>query len=108
MENKLTGLLGLARRAGKLAFGSDAAQRAVAGGSASLVLVSADASPGTAEKARRECEKYGVSVAALPIGSRAFGEAIGRGDTAVAAITDRSFARGIKEICRLSKREEDC
>ena len=44
MENKALGLLGLARRAGKLCLGHDAVKAAVQNGTACLCLLSCDAS----------------------------------------------------------------
>ena len=44
MDDKALGLLGIARRAGRLSLGHDAAKGAVLAGKARLCLISADAS----------------------------------------------------------------
>lgn len=44
MDDKALGLLGIARRAGRLSLGHDAAKGAVLAGRARLCLISADAS----------------------------------------------------------------
>lgn len=100
MEDKLFGMLGLARRAGKLSFGTDAVIRDIGSGKAALVILAGDASQRTAQKVREVCEQTGTETIVVPLGKAELGQAMGRGDTAVAAVTDKSFAAGIKEKCR--------
>jgi hypothetical protein len=57
MEDKLLGLLGLARRAGKTTCGADAVRRDIQSGRARAVLLSNDASPRTAGGIQSACEK---------------------------------------------------
>lgn len=107
MEDKLAGLLGLARRAGRVTFGYDAVVKDTLAQKAVLILLAGDASPRTTKGIRQLAEENRVRAAALTAGKEELGRAIGRGDTAVAAITDKSFADGILKKCRESLREED-
>ena len=53
-------MLGIARRAGALTLGTDAARASVASGQAALVLVDAAASENTKKKFRDSCAFYGT------------------------------------------------
>jgi ribosomal protein L7Ae-like RNA K-turn-binding protein len=92
MDDRLLGLLGLARRAGRITHGYDAVLREIAARKAALVLLSADASARTAEKMRRACQENGTRIVTLKQTMEQVGKAIGAKETAVAALTDRSFA----------------
>ena len=100
MEDKLLGLMGLARRAGRLTCGSDAVLRDIAAGKALSVLLAGDASPRTVNNIRVACEKTGTGVFMVPFDKLALGHATGRGETAVAAVTDKAFSLRVQEICR--------
>ena len=99
MDSRVSGLLGFARRAGRLGFGSDSVLRDVTAGKAKLVLLACDASPRTGRAVRQACEQSGVEVLGLPCGKEELGRAIGRGETAAVSVNDRSFASGLSEIC---------
>jgi predicted RNA-binding protein YlxR (DUF448 family)/ribosomal protein L30E len=89
---KIASLLGLARRAGKVAFGLGAAEGAVRGGAARLLLIAADAPPGksiTLQAAAR-------SVPALLLFTQGeLGAAFGKEAEVAVAIKDPHFAHGI-------------
>ena len=55
-------MLGLAMRAGQLTFGEDGVKKAIASGSAKLVLLDAGASENTKKKMRDSCAYYGVQL----------------------------------------------
>lgn len=93
-ENDALGLLGLARRAGKLVSGRDAVERELHRKAAHLVILAKDASPGTRRRFIDMSEADGVPVCELS-SKEAIGFATGRKATAVLAITDQSFAEGI-------------
>jgi ribosomal protein L7Ae-like RNA K-turn-binding protein len=100
MEDKLLGLLGLARRAGKTTCGADAVRRDIQSGRARAVLLSNDASPRTAGGIQSACEKNGTACFTVPYDMAELGGSMGRGDTAVAAICDKGFAHRVSELCR--------
>ncbi|HIT52676.1 MAG TPA: ribosomal L7Ae/L30e/S12e/Gadd45 family protein [Candidatus Fimivicinus intestinavium] len=92
MNDKALGLLGIARRAGRLSLGHDAAKSAVLAGRARLCLISADAS----ERLEREFARMTGAGEKLPIRRvrytmEQFGHAIGV-RTGVLTVDDGGFA----------------
>ena len=62
MNDKVISLLGLAERAGKIASGEFAAEKAVKTGKARLIIVAEDASDNTKKKFSDMCKYYQVHV----------------------------------------------
>lgn len=88
-------LLGLARRAGSVAPGTDAARRALREGEARLILVAGDASSVQLDKVKSLLKNRRVSWGTL--GDRAtLGAAVGRGPVSAVAVTADSFADQLK------------
>lgn len=85
-------LLGLARRAGKLQTGHDAALLSVRKGNAALVVLTEDASP----RHRRELEaaSFGDKTVVLPFSMTETGIATGK-KSCIYAIEDEGFAKAI-------------
>jgi ribosomal protein L7Ae-like RNA K-turn-binding protein len=84
-------LLGLARRAGAVVPGTDAARRAVREGEARLVLMASDAASVQLDKIRRLLENRSIPRAVL--GDRVtLGAALGMGPVSAVAVTVASFA----------------
>ena len=84
-------LLGLARRAGSVAPGTDAARRAVRAGEARLILMAGDASSVQLDKIRSVLKNRPIPRGTL--GDRAMlGAAVGRGPVSAVAVTADSFA----------------
>lgn len=107
MADKLQGLLGFARRAGKLTFGTDAVLKDVAFGRAMVVLLSSDASARTEKSVRRACQETEIPCLQTGLDKERLGACIGRGDTAVTAVTDASFAKRMIELCETAQQEDD-
>ncbi len=97
-NDRLMNLLGLARKAGKLELGSEAAKQAVRRRRAKLLLLCADLSENTARAARGEAERAGVRVAALPAGMDAVQAALGK-RAGVIAVNDGGFAEAMLKLC---------
>jgi len=91
------GLLGLARKAGKLELGEDPVGAACRGRKARLVLLAADAAENTADKARRLAQTSNARCVRTPLTKEELGSALGRKVCAVAALTDEGFARAFLE-----------
>lgn len=87
-------LLGLAKRAGRVAQGEDMTQEAVAGHKARLLLLAEDAAPGTVRRVRTLAGER-VAVMKLPCDKAQLGAALGRDTCAVCAVTDLGFAAKI-------------
>src|SRR5690606_16920155 len=84
--SRVSGLLGLARRAGGVAPGTEAAREAIRSGEARLVLVARDASPAQHAKVRRTLAGHPAPQAAG--GSRTeLGAALGLAPLSVVAVT---------------------
>jgi len=87
-------LLGLARRAGSVAPGSDAARRAAREGEARLILMAGDASSVQLDKIRNAVKNRPIPWATL--GDRAtLGAAVGLGPISAVAVTADSFAEAL-------------
>ncbi len=107
---KLAGLLGMARRAGRLSIGFDAAINAAKDGKAFLLLTSLDASAKTVKECAFIANTKDVSVMTLPFDKAALAAAIGmHKPVAVVAVCDEGFAKAIRPHCNDNSeiKEED-
>lgn len=100
MENrdaeKLLGLLGLARRAGKLAMGISAVEKMVRRGENPVVVTARDMGPSQRSKVDRWEPLRGI-VDDIVTAEELAG-ALGREKLAVVAVADIGFAKGILKI----------
>ena len=87
MDNNLS-ILGIAKKAGKIAIGEENVSGAVRRGNARLILSASDAS----ERSRRHAAGYGVLSVAVPYTRSELGSVLGMGEPGIAAITDTGFA----------------
>lgn len=90
---KYIGVIGLAKRAGKLACGTESVVDAIRAKKASLVIVASDVSNETKKRIVDKCSFYGVDITTLEEGKSELGTALGRNDTAAAAFLDASFVK---------------
>lgn len=84
--------LGLARRAGKLSVGHDAALLSVRKGTASLVLLTEDASP--RHKRELEAAGFGEKTRVIPYNMNDTGVATGK-KSCIYAVDDEGFAKAV-------------
>lgn len=99
---RLLGMIGLAKRAGRLICGTDAVLSAVSSAKKpQLVIAADDISERTKKQLSDKCAHYGVTLLTIPVGRDALASAIGKKNSFVsaAAVTDRSFA---ERICFLA------
>jgi len=100
------GLLGLARRAGKVAMGDRAVQQAIRRGRARLIILAVDA----AERTRRRYIRL-ASLKQLPIApvasKAALGAVLGSTPKAVCAVCDDNFAQGISMALGLTRVQQE-
>lgn len=95
-DERLLGLLGLARRAGKLAMGASAVEAMVRAGDKPLVILVHDGSP---NQRRRWLTLHPVRGFVKDRLSRAdLGQRLGRNDLTIVAVADSGFVRGIMEL----------
>ena len=98
-STKLSGMLGLAMRAGKVTLGTDQICSVLPKGKARLVLVSDGASDNTKKKIRCKCEYYNTPMIEVNIDTEELGRLLGKTYTPAAlAITDDNFAKAIDKI----------
>lgn len=102
--DKSVSLLGLARRAGKLVPGFDAAAQAARKGEAVLLLAAADLSEKTWKNLRYEADRAGIPARRLSTGIDQTSRACGLKKTGVLAVTDRGFAKAL--LRQMDQKEE--
>lgn len=87
-------MIGLARRARKLAVGTDAVLDAVRSGKTAVALVASDASERTKKQVGDKCAFHGVTLIKLEADRRSLAAALGSkdGQTSACAVTDRNMA----------------
>ncbi len=99
-QDKLSGMMGLAMRAGKVIIGTE--QVCIALGKSikpRLVVLSDGASDGTKAKVGHKCEYYGVELITVSIDTGELGRILGKSYApACIAITDEGLAKRIKEL----------
>ncbi|MDR3551993.1 MAG: ribosomal L7Ae/L30e/S12e/Gadd45 family protein [Clostridia bacterium] len=99
MPDAVLGLLGLARRAGRLSPGFDAALKAAEDGHALLVLAACDTSERTMRAIESGCARTDTELVSTGYTMEQLGNSIGRNDTAIVAVCDKSLAKRVKELC---------
>ena len=93
MNNKLCGLLGIARRSGHILIGFDAVRAALLAGKTQLILLASDCSPKTEKELRFAAEGKTCPVIKVEEDKDAFTAALGmQKPVAVIATDDRGFA----------------
>ena len=95
--SRVSGLLGLARRAGGVVVGTEAVREAIRAGGARLVVVAQDVSPVQGAKVRRTLAGHPVPEAAW--GSKSdLGAAVGLAAVSVVAVTHPRLAAELLEV----------
>lgn len=92
-EEQLLSLLGLARRAGKLALGHDPGVEKIRAGEAALLLGASDLSEKTWKDLRFEGDRADVPARRLGAGIEEISRAIGTKKTGALTVTDQGFAK---------------
>ena len=92
--NKSLSLLGMAMRAGKLITGDEIVLKAVRQRKVSLVIIAGDASDNTKKKFKDKCGTYGIQLAEA-FDRVQLGQAIGKPERVVLAVTDAQFGKMI-------------
>lgn len=108
MNRKLTGLLGLSRRAGRMTTGYDAVAALVAAGEDVLILLAADLSEKTEKELRFVIGEKPVTLLRLPLDKAEIAGALGlQKPVGVCAVSDKGFAAAIEKQCRHDLEEEE-
>ena len=101
--DRILNLLGIARKAGKLAVGSDAAAQSVRNGSAVLVITASDASDGSVRRAEVNTSENQVRHLPVPYTKFELGSITGRGSPGTVAILDKGLADSFSEKLKLTQ-----
>ena len=93
-QNKAAAMIGLAMKAGKIAGGEFAAERAVKTGEAKLVILSEDASRNTVKKFT-DIAVYRKIPCCRFLNKTELGRTVGKGERSCLAVTDEGLAQSI-------------
>ncbi len=92
VNHTIYGLIGLARRAGKINFGTESVQEVIKKGKAKLVIVAEDTSSRTKKNFEQLCERDNIPI--RMIGTiEELSKSIGQVNKAVIVIKDENFAK---------------
>lgn len=102
VNDRVISMLGLAEKAGKIASGEFAVEKAVKEGRAHLVVVAADASDNTRKMFQNMCEYYRVPLLVYS-DKDTLGHGIGKMTRASLAVLDQGFAGAVKKQMNIRK-----
>jgi len=103
MTDKSLQLLGMAKKAGLLAVGSEDAAASARRGKAKLLITASDASGGTIRRAKANAESGGARYISVPYTKFELGSITGRGSPGTIAFLDKGLADGFAD--RLTEAE---
>lgn len=104
--NKIFGLIGLAKRAGRVSCGEAACKDAIRFGKAKFVIIASDASENTAKSIENSCKYYGV-YCCRAADKETLGKAVGNDFNAVLSVNDDGFARNIIKHIKANNKESE-
>lgn len=94
-ENKVLGLIGLAKKAGKIVSGADLCEREIRTKKSELIIIAGDISPSGRKAITDICSHYGVKSITLS-DKEMLGAAVGAaGDRSVISVSDKGFGDAI-------------
>ena len=98
MADRLTGLLGLAKKAGRLRSGEFSTEQSVKSGKAKLCIVASDASDNTKKKFEDMCKYCSVPFQVTALSKQELGHAAGCADRTSAAVEEAGFAQSMIKL----------
>ena len=99
-------MLGMAKKAGKLAVGGEAAAIAARRGAAKLIITANDASAASVRRAKSSAETGGIKHVEVPFTMFELGTTAGRGSPGTIAFLDKGLADGfMKKLSETNKNE---
>ena len=96
--NKLLGMLGLAKRAGKVSTGTFICEKMIKSNTARLVILAEDASENTVKAIKNACDYYGTELIQCSNKSDLGHFSGAKADRAVVCVNDNNFAKAILDI----------
>ena len=97
IENKVSGLIGLAMRAGKIVFGTDACMQDIQKNKIKLIIIATDSAERTKINFKNICKDKHIPVIEF-LEIETISKAIGKDNKAIIGIKDSNFS---KEIIRI-------
>ena len=97
-KNRISGLLGLMRKAGAVEIGEERSIEAIGKGKARLLLVPSDASDKTKRNADFYIEGHSTVKLDMPMTNDEIASAVGVGGCKMAAVTDIGFAKALLKL----------
>lgn len=92
---KILGLLGLAKKAGRVEIGEEPVSAAARAKQARLILVASDAAENSTRRAQRFAETTATPWVVIPATKTELGGSLGRSACAMMALTDAGFAAAV-------------
>jgi len=100
-------ILGMAKKAGRLAVGGEAAANAAKHGKAKLIITASDASEASIRRAKQNAESNGVKHITVPLTMFELGTTAGRGSPGTIAFLDKGLAEGfLKRVAETENTKE--
>ena len=96
INNNILGLIGLAMKAGKIAFGADSVEESILKRKVKLVIVSKESSERTKSKFIKLCQNYNIPII-IDGNIDDLSKTIGKSNKAVIGIKDINFANSIQK-----------
>ena len=96
INNNILGLIGLAMKAGKIAFGADSVEESILKRKVTLVIVSEESSESTKSKFIKLCQNYNIPII-IDGNIDDLSKTIGKSNKAVIGIKDINFANSIQK-----------
>lgn len=97
INNKICGLLGLARRAGSLSFGTEACKTEIENNKVKMIIIAADAAERTKMNFKNICSEKKIPIFEI-LNIEEISKAIGQSNKAVIGIEDINFSKEIVKI----------
>jgi len=96
-HNGVTGLLGLAKKAGATASGTEGVRGLVRSGRSRLVLLACDCSQNAAKRVENCCSSYHAALIHTGLTMQELGAAVGSAPCSAVAVSDKGLADAIKD-----------
>ena len=97
IENKISGLIGLAMRAGKVVFGTDACKQEIQKNRVKLLIIAKDAAERTKTNFKYICIEKNIPIVEI-LEKETISKSIGKDNKVIIGIKDMNFS---KEIIKL-------
>lgn len=97
IENKVSGLIGLAMRAGKVVFGTDACKQEIQRNKVKLLIIAKDAAERTKTNFKDICKEKNLPIIEF-LEIETISKSIGKDNKAIIGIKDTNFSKEIIKI----------